>query len=442
LFDFSKLLADSRVEILTQALKTSGDCYLVGGCIRDFILGKEVKDLDIACPLSVEKMLALFEAKGFRCIETGAGHGTITVVVENSNVELTSFRGDSPEQKLPQQALIDDLNLRDFTINSMALNINSGLFVDPLDGFKDQKSKVLKACGNATDRFHEDPLRIMRMLRFGPANNFSIEQNTYFAAKEQIELLRKVSIERIQSEFSKILISSNPRTALNMLLELGILSLFIPEALASVGFEQNDFHTEDVFNHTLSVLEKTPPDLKMRLAAFFHDLGKPHTLSTDEAGNRHFYDHERKGAEICAEVMPRLKYSNDLTKAVTTIVRHHMRPIECGPAGVRRLMRDLASEFDSWRKFKEADHTPSIAIETTLEELKLFDAKVEAEHLRQTLEKQKKLAINGHDLMLLGLQSGPGLGRVIKILEEEVIEDPSLNTKEYLTSRAKEIISS
>lgn len=440
--NFDTLLSDARILRLKEAFVGKAQLFLVGGCVRDHILGKELKDLDLACHLDSSEILKILSSSDIRSIETGARHGTITAVVSGSNLEITTFRGNPVTNNNVEEALISDLEKRDFSINAMAVSIPDGRFIDPLLGLGDLKSKVLRAPPPASERFKDDPLRILRMIRFGPSQRFAIEPSTYNAAKAQILELKKVSIERIQHEFSGILVSPAPREALALMLEIGLIELFFPEALPSVGFEQNDFHTETVFEHTLSVVENCPPDLKLRLAAFFHDLGKPHTLSIDEQGRRHFYEHERLSTDTVNQVMPRLRYSNDLTKSVATVVRYHMRPIDCGPSGIRRLLRDLGPEFASWRKFKEADHPPIFSMEQTLVELSKFDEKVEAEFQRAALEKQKKLVLSGNELMDLGFKAGPLLGKVIKQLEEEVIDDPSRNAKEYLISRAKELLSS
>lgn len=437
--DFTKLLSDARVQQLRQIFVQKAELFLVGGCVRDLIQGKETKDLDLACQLKTDEMLSILSNAGIRCIETGARHGTITAVIDQSNIEITTFRGKTDPKEKTEIALTADLELRDFTINTLAVSINTGHLHDPLCGLKDLQQRLLRAPPPASKRFKEDPLRILRMIRFGPAQGFTIESETYSAAKSNLAKLQQVSTERIQHEFSGILVSSDPRAALSSMLELGLIDLFFPEALASVGFEQNDFHTETVFEHTLSVVENCPAVLKLRLAGFFHDLGKPHTLSVDAEGRRHFYEHEIISTKILEEVMPRLRYSNDLTKSVSTIVRYHMRPVDCGPSGIRRLIRDLGPEFDAWRKFKEADHPPIFTLDQTMLELKIFDDKIKAEFERAELEKQKKLVITGYDLMEMGYKAGPDLGKVIKVLEEEVIDDPTRNTRDYLLERAQKL---
>jgi tRNA nucleotidyltransferase (CCA-adding enzyme) len=246
-----------------------------------------------------------------------------------------------------------------------------------------------------------------------------------------------VSVERIRTELEKIIVAREAGAGIRVLVSSGLAKIVLPELLPTIGFEQNDFHIHDVFEHTLWVLERAPHELTIRLAALFHDLGKPASFSVGENGERHFYRHEELGEGICVEAMRRLKFSNEMTKAVSTIVRHHMRPLDCGPSGVRRILRDVGEHYDIWRQIKIADAPPRMAEEEFKARLNSFDAMVGAEFERKKGSVYGKLAVNGDDLKLLGCKPGPGMGALLKYLEDLVIETPDLNEKEELLRRAE-----
>jgi len=325
---------------------------------------------------------------------------------------------------------------RDFTINAIAFDLETGRLIDPYQGLSDLQQGRLRAVGSAAQRFEEDPLRLLRMLRFGPGENRSVDAQALEAAKNLAFRLEEISVERIAAEFSRILLSPYPQAALKMALELGLLPHFLPEIIPSAGFEQNEFHTQDVFDHSLAVVQATSADLILRLSALFHDIGKVYTLSIDNQGRRHFYGHEHVSVKVCTETLQRLRYSHEIISAVSTLIRLHMRPLTCGPAGIRRLMRDLGTHFERWIAFKIADVPAGMPIGELQKELASFQKVLEAERERQKGPAYGKLAINGHDLIGLGMKPGPQLGAVLKKIEELVIEDPELNQRETLLALA------
>jgi tRNA nucleotidyltransferase (CCA-adding enzyme) len=225
------------------------------------------------------------------------------------------------------------------------------------------------------------------------------------------------------------------------MLESGILPVILPELMPSVGFEQNDFHHEDVFEHTLTVTERSVADLTVRLAALFHDVGKPATLTVDEEGHRHFYKHELESESMAVAAMERLKFSNAKIAAVRSLVKHHMRPIECGPSGVRRLLRDLDENFAQWRELKIADAPPLMPEPEFRQHLSDFDTMVETERTRRKGAVHEGLAIDGNDLMALGMAAGRPMGELLKALAEHVIENPDDNDREILLEKARRSIS-
>jgi tRNA nucleotidyltransferase (CCA-adding enzyme) len=211
--------------------------------------------------------------------------------------------------------------------------------------------------------------------------------------------------------------------------------------MPSIGCDQNKWHIEDVFNHTLSVVERTSAsDRILRLTALFHDTGKPATLSIDDDGNRHFYGHEVVSAKLCEEALQRWRCSTDEVRTVTMLVRNHMRSIDCGAPGVRRLLRDLGDQFDRFRAFQDADKTPTLSDDDHLLRVGKFDALVAAERKRLEGRPVDKLAVNGHDIMSLSVPAGPRVGAILHQLAEMVIEDPAINVREVLLERARELV--
>ncbi len=434
----TELCKSHLLQNVLSALGEDSECHLVGGVVRDALLGESREDIDMASVLHPEEARQRLSAAGFHVVDTGIEHGTITVVSEGKNLELTTFRSPSARNETSYSDSIEtDLSGRDFTINAIAFDPGTSSLVDPHGGQKDLKDKVLRAVGSASDRILEDPLRSLRAVRFGPAAGRELDVSLRAAVKDHKELLKDVSIERIRDELVKILCSPCPSPALNYLIEASILEMFLPEVMPSVGFEQNEFHIHDVYEHTLWVIERAPATELLRLSALFHDLGKPHTLSVGEDGRRHFYKHEHVSEDIAKKVMKRMRFPKKLTENVATLVRYHMRPLDCGPAGTRRLMRDLDTLFEDWLLFKRADMPPVFTEEEFQEAYDQFQEMVQTEHARTSLPEYGHLAVNGNDLIKEGMAPGKKLGTVLKALEEAVIEEPEKNQKELLLELAK-----
>lgn len=433
-----------RCSYLVAVLGPDAGCYLVGGAVRDAALGVEAKDIDIALRLEPEEVQERLSAAGFRTYATGLRHGTITVLLaDDTPVELTTYRLPNPENApLFSDSVEVDLSGRDFTINAIAIDVTKRTIIDPFNGLDDLRRRVVRAVQNPHHRLSEDPLRILRMVRFGPAADRQIDEHTQAAARTLVDRITAVSVERQREELIQILCSPHPRAGFYALRDIEVLPLLLPEVMPSIGCDQNRWHVEDVFNHTLSVIERTPPhDRILRLAALFHDTGKPATLSIDEEGNRHFYGHEVVSAELCEQALTRFRCSNDEVRDVTLLVRNHMRSIDCGPPGVRRLFRDLGDQFERFRAFQDADKTPVLSEEDHLIRVGRFDALVAAERKRLEGKPIDKLCVNGHDLMGLGIAPGPLLGRVLNELAEFVLDDPDRNERAVLLERASQLIS-
>jgi tRNA nucleotidyltransferase (CCA-adding enzyme) len=432
------LIEQRPLQTLITALSPA-EIYLVGGSVRDAFLTTADTDLDLATSLTALEIKERCDRHGIRIIETGIQHGTVLAVIDETHIEVTTFRvPSSRDVHTAARDIATDLSGRDFTINALAFDVRTHQFIDPFDGLTDLENKVLKGVGATEERFLEDPLRILRMIRFGDAQGRVIEQETLTAAKKHVGLLEKVSRERIKGELDKILMSPFSHLGVRRIHEIGGLPYTIPELIPSVGFEQNKFHIHDVFDHTLWVLERTPTDLILRWSAIFHDIGKPHTLSVDPDGSRHFYSHETVSEDLSKKRMKELKFSTDDTRAIASIVRHHMRPLDCGAPGVRRIIRDLGPQLTQWRQFKAADSPPTFSDEEFLTVADRFDQLLATELARRSGPSYGKLAVTGDDLKGLGVQPGPQMGKLLKELEELVIEDPTVNTKENLLTEARQ----
>jgi tRNA nucleotidyltransferase (CCA-adding enzyme) len=441
LAEATKLLCDlatkPELQTLQRALQPA-QLFLVGGTVRDAFLVAGSTDLDLATNLTATDVRRRCVEHGLRVIDTGIQHGTVLVVINGVHFEVTTFR--TPSDRNTQITAADiktDLSGRDFTINALAFCLSSLTILDPFGGVADLTSTTLRAVQDPHARLSEDPLRILRMIRFGDAQGRTIEATTLEAARSLIPTLARVSVERIRSELEHILMSAKPDAGVRCMQQLGALPYTLPELIPAVGFEQNRYHIHDVFEHTLSVLSRTPPDRILRWSAIFHDVGKPHTLSVDTNGERHFYSHEVVSDKLCLERMTHLRFSHDDISKVRSIVRHHMRPLDCGPAGVRRLIRDLGENLSPWRRFKEADSSPTIPIEEFHASASAFDALLATEHRKMAAPSYGRLAISGEDLKTVGVTPGPAMGKLLKELEELVIDDPSKNDREVLLTLAR-----
>ncbi len=430
--------ANQVISVLTEA---GFEAYVVGGCVRDAILGRTASDWDITTNARPEQVKALFP----RTVDTGLQHGTVTVLQGKEGFEVTTYRidgeyldGRHPEQVTFTPSLLEDLKRRDFTINAMAYNDKEGL-VDAFDGLGDLERGQIRCVGNPGERFTEDALRILRAVRFSAQLGFGIEEKTRAALSEFAPRLSKVSAERIQTELVKLLVSPHPEV-FRTVWETGISAVILPEFDRCMETEQNNpHHCWSVGEHTLHALPFVEAQKALRLAVLLHDIGKPLTRTTDAEGIDHFYGHAEKGAELAGRIMRRLKFDNDTRKRVVKLVQTH-DDLQTGTTqrSVRRAVHRIGAEvFPDYLKVRRAD---IMAQNPEVREEKLGKlAEVEAVYQR-ILEEQnclslKDLAVTGKDLIEVGIEPGPELGRILNELLELVIEHPEYNTKEYLLER-------
>lgn len=434
-------LPQQVTDIITALEKAGYEAYAVGGCVRDSLLGREPDDWDITTNAEPQEVKRLFR----RTIDTGIRHGTVTVMMGKTGYEVTTYRvdGEYEDGRHPKSvaftgSLREDLCRRDFTINAMAYNPRDGL-IDCFDGVQDLKNRRIRCVGDAEARFTEDALRMMRAVRFSAQLSFSIEEATFQAIGTLAQNLEKVSAERIQTEFVKLVCSPNP-DALRLLYETGLSAVFFPEFDECMRTEQNHpHHCYPVGEHILHGMKAVRADRVLRLAMCFHDIGKPYTKQADENGIDHFHCHAVIGEDLTKKIMRRLKFDTDTITKVAVLVRNHDLPIEENKRALRRAMAEVGTEFfPGLLEIKEAD----VAAQSD------YKREEKLAHLARLREiyagvirdgdcvRLKDLAVTGRDLMELGIPAGPKLGALLKELLALVIEEPSRNTREVLLEEA------
>ena len=423
--------------LLIHTLQNNGySAYVVGGCVRDSILGREPHDWDICTSATPEQMLEVF--KGRRVIETGLQHGTITVVVDKIPYEITTYRidGDYSDNRRPDSVtftdnLIEDLKRRDFTINAMAYNDIQGL-IDPFGGIDDIKYEKIQCVGSAKERFNEDALRILRAIRFASQLEFSIEPETDWQIHQLYKNLENISVERINSEFCKI--ASFDNFCVELLLYEDVFSLFIPELKYMVGFPQNNpWHIYDVFIHTIHAIAGCDSkDLITRLAVFFHDFGKPHSYQDGEDGIRHFKGHAKVSAEMTDLIMKRLRFDNDTRNKVVELVQCHDATIPVGKKYAKKWLNKIGEEqFRRLLKLKEADNKAQNLEHSNerIGELHEIESLIDEVLKEQECFSLKDLAVKGEDLINIGYKPGRTLGAALRGLLDCVIAEEVENNK-------------
>jgi tRNA nucleotidyltransferase/poly(A) polymerase len=444
-----------RLLRLQAALGPDAQLALVGGAVRDELLGRPHADWDLATALLPEAVMARARTAGLRVIPTGIQHGTVTVILDDEPVEITTFRSDGdyrdgrrPETVRLGVSLAEDLARRDFTINAMAQPLDGGGLVDPHGGQADLREGIIRAVGDPLQRFAEDGLRPLRACRFAAQLGFRIEAATLAAIPASLGVARKVAVERVLVELTKLLTGIRPEGGLECLRESGLLELWLPELGPMKGCGQNRHHRFDVWDHTLAVVRLAPADPALRWAALLHDAGKPGTR-TDEGGEVHFYGHEDRSLEIAGAILGRLKTGHALAKEVLALVRHHGVHPEPGwsDAACRRLLRRLAEDglpLDRWAAFRLADQRAKGIDDADREPRhQAVVARLEALAATRPPLAARDLALDGAALMALaGRKGGPWLGALQARLLEAVLEEPARNTPVGLEALARALLAS
>ena len=431
------LFIPEKAETIFELLQTKGyECFLVGGCVRDMIMGIAPHDIDITTNATPDEVKAVFS--DFHTLDIGIKHGTVTVMNDGEPIEITTYRKEStysdgrhPDAVTFSRNIRDDLSRRDFTTNAIAYSPSTGI-VDPFGGMNDIENKILRCVGNPVERFEEDSLRILRGLRFASVLGFSIDKATEEAMYSCRELINIVSPERIFTEISKLLCGKNAGEIISRYSD--ILAVALPEIKDMKGFEQHNFHhIYDVLNHTAKVVDSVYPAVDLRFAALFHDCGKPDCFSIDENGVGHFYSHASISAQKAKEALTRLRCDNATKEKVVKLVKIHDTPIEPDSKTVKKKLQKYGEEiFFDLIKLQRADNmglSPEFLYrQETYDKLEEIARQVIEENQCFSL---KDLAVGGRDMISLGLK-GKDIGTALDELLKAVIEEKCANDKESL----------
>ncbi len=423
--------------------------YLVGGSLRDMVLKKEPKDYDLATDALPLDTKSIMEKNNIKVLETGLKFGTVTVMVGKDQYEVTTFRIDGdysnlrhPDEVIFSDDIIKDLSRRDFTMNALAYNEEEG-FIDPFLGKTDIENKIIRSVRDPKDRFKEDALRMLRAIRFVSQLNFKLEDNTKDAILNLHKNIRYISKERIREELIKTVMGKNPKKAFKEMVNTKILKEILPELYECVGFNQeNPFHTEDIFNHTLSVIELCEDDLEVKFAALLHDIGKAKTFTKDKRGIGHFYNHEKISYKLSEKILERLKFSNKFKEDVLYLVLNHMTIHEkMDKIKIKKMLNNSSFELlEKLFKLQTADALSSHKKQDKLE--KINNCKILLKEIKENADpiSIKDLSINGNNLISLGLKQKQ-IGIALKYALNKVIIDPDLNNKTVLLKLIEENMS-
>lgn len=469
------------IEVLQKIEEAGFEAYIVGGCVRDLIMGRVPQDWDVTTNARPEEVQKIFSNSNGATEDDPAtfyenDFGTVGVKVarfspgesEYDIIEVTTYRIESkysdkrrPDAVRFAKTLEEDLSRRDFTINALALKIrnpkseirnksqilnsksqNSYEIIDLYDGRKDIKNKIISTVGNPDERFDEDALRMMRAVRFHSQLGFDIEKNTFEAIRKNSQYMKHVSLERIKDELVKIILSDNPSEGVEALHETGLLDHIIPELEKGFGIAQNRHHIHTIYKHCVLALKYCPSKkLEVRLASLLHDIAKPQT-KRGEGEFATFYNHDHVGARVARKILQRLRFSNEIVEKVVLLVDNHMfyyNPEEVGDASVRRLIQKVGLEnMKDLIDVRIADRLGSGTPKAKPYKLRHLEYMIDK--LSTDAVSVKMLKVNGNDLMKdLRVAPGPKIGAILDVLLSEVIEDAAKNEKEFLLKRAKEL---
>jgi len=421
---------------IIDVLRQNGfSAYVVGGSIRDILLGMPVYDWDITTDASPQQVTSLFD----KVVPTGIKYGTVTVLLKDGDFEVTTFRCDEkysdgrhPDKISFTKDIKEDLARRDFTVNAIAYDPIEDKLIDPFGGRSDLEKKIIRAVGEPLERFKEDGLRALRACRFAAKLEFSIEDATLRAISKTLRIFKKVAAERVRDEIMKMMSSEKPSLGFEYMRKAGLLKMILPELEKCVGVEQpKAFHVHDVYYHSIYACDAAPKELPLiRIAALLHDISKPACKKGDT-----FYDHDNAGAVAARKIMKRLKFSNDDTKDVVNLIKNHMFNYtqEWSDSAVRRFIKRVGP-----------DNLEDLFI-LRISDMKAMERQIDPGYLKGLKSRVKKvldeenalnisdLKVNGKDVMkALKIKESPKVGKILGSLLEKVLDDPILNNRESL----------
>lgn len=436
---YNQQIPKDAICIIDMIEKAGFEAYIVGGCVRDLLMGRAPHDWDITTSAKPEEVKKIFR----RTYDTGIKHGTVTVILNEEHYEVTTYRieGEYKDFRRPEEvSFVEDITLdlsrRDFTMNAIAYHPERG-FVDPYEGQEAIKKGCITSVRNAKERFTEDALRILRAVRFSAQLGFSIDEDTLQGIEACKELLTHISKERIRDEFLKICVSSRP-AHINLLKELGLLEYIIPEFAGAYGVSQNHpHHIYDVAQHTLVAMENIEPTVRLRLTMLLHDLGKVATRTTDKNGIDHFHNHPKKSVELARQILKELKLDNRMIKEVSDLIYFHDYHIKhtIDKVYVKKMLMEIGPElFDELMKVQLADakaQNPE-KLEPKIESIE-NQKRLKEEVIAHNEPYQKSmLCITGSDLMAAGIPRGKEIGWLLDRALDKVIHEPEFNEEAKL----------
>ena len=436
-----KINLPDDVKIVIEELKANGyEAFAVGGCIRDSILGLEPRDWDITTNATPEQVKTVFKSVFDTADGNGEKYGTVVLAATKMNVDVTTYRkeakyedGRHPTEILFAKSLEEDLKRRDFTINALAYDGEN--IIDYFEGLKDLENEIIRTIGNPEERFEEDGLRILRAVRFCSKLGFELEDKTERAVHDGIFMLSKISPERKNKEFNGVLLGKSAEYAL--LRYSDVITSVVPKIEACIGFEQNNpYHKHNVYDHIVAVVKETKPDLETRLAAFFHDIGKPLAYTEEIRDGKirgHFYGHPKISNEICLEQMKELKYPKRIIEDVSWLVAKHDEKFAVNKKNAKRLLNacgDRIELYDKLIDLKLADRKDHTVPPDEMNFEKLRELKEEIIKEKEAFS-LKDLEVDGYDMIALGLK-GKEIGEALKTVFEKVVNEELPNKKEIL----------
>ena len=445
--DIPQVINKDIIDIVDRLKKKGYECYLVGGSVRDFILGIPVFDYDFATNAHPEEVIKIFS----KVIPTGIKHGTVTILSKENKYEMTTYRSDGkyingrrPESVTFSDTLEKDVERRDFTINGLAYDIESEEIIDLVGGLDDIERKTVRTIGNPVDRFREDGLRPYRSCRFAAKLNFTIEQETFDAISGTLDIAKKVSVERVRDELIKLIESKKPSIGFEYMRKSGLLELCLPELVECYNVGQNKYHIYDIYYHSLYSCDAIPgEDRTIKLAALLHDIGKAATRKEGEDGDYTFYNHEVVGAKITRKIMKRLRFSNEEIERVNNLVLNHMFHYmpEWSDGAVRRFMRKVGlenlNELFLLRLADRRGNGQREGLPAPINELK--------NRIRRVIEQDSALTVrdldvDGYVIMKeFDIKPGPTIGKILNSLLEIVLDEPEANIRDVLLEKAGRI---